>query len=122
MPVTNFTQILAWQKAHQLVLIIYKAMKYLPDFERYNLTSQMIRAAVSVPSNIVEGFTRKGLSDSLRFYNIAQASLEELKYQVLLCRDLAYFDQQQHKYLLNVAEEAGRTLYGWAASQIRNTK
>lgn len=103
-----------------MVLIIYKAVKYLPDCEKYNLLSQMIRAAVSVPSNIVEGFARLGLSDSLRFYNIAQASLEELRYQTLLCRDLEYFNQQQYDYLSNLEEEVSKTLYGWIESQLRN--
>ena len=97
MAVKKFNEILAWSKAHQLVLVIYKAIKYLPDLEKYNLVSQMTRAAVSIPSNIAEGYTRSGSLDSLKFYNIARGSLEELKYQTLLCRDLGYFDEKQFK-------------------------
>ena len=95
MAIKSYTEILAWQKAHQLILMVYKAIKYLPnDLEKYNLISQMIRSAVSIASNIVEGFARIGLQDSLKFYNIAQASLEELKYQTQLCKELNYFNQK----------------------------
>ncbi|MFH1890100.1 MAG: four helix bundle protein [Candidatus Kuenenbacteria bacterium] len=122
MTVEKFTDILAWQKAHELVLIIYKAVKYLPDFEKYNLISQMTRAAVSIPSNITEGFNKATIVDSLKFYNIAQASLEELKYQTLLCKDLNYFSQKQYDYLLKREEEVGKILRGWTKSQIKNQK
>jgi four helix bundle protein len=120
MKIQKFSDILAWQKAHQLALVVYMAMKYLPDSERYNLVSQMTRAAVSVPSNIAEGFARSTLLDSLKFYNISQGSLEELKYQTLLCKDLDYFIQKQHDYLLGLEEEAGKVLRGWIKSQIKN--
>jgi len=120
MKIINFKQILAWQKAHYLALIVYRATSYLPDKERYNLVSQMTRAAVSIASNIVEGFARETLADSLRFYNIAQGSLEELKYQTLLCKDLGYFTQKQYSYLLDLEEETGKILYGWIKSQIKN--
>ncbi|NMB48621.1 four helix bundle protein [Candidatus Kuenenbacteria bacterium] len=122
MEINNFKQILAWQKAHQLTLIVYKAVGHLPDYEKYNLISQMIRAAVSVGANIVEGFARLGLSDSLRFYNIAEASLEELKYHTLLCFDRGYFNQQQYQYLSVLEDEVGRVLKGWIKSQIKNKK
>lgn len=102
MKIESFRDILAWQKSHQLVLIVYKSIKYLPEHEKYNLVSQMTRATVPIPSNITEGFSRIGLFDSLKFYNIAEASLEELKYQTLLCKDLKYFNQQQYQYLLNL--------------------
>ena len=122
MSVKNYTEILAWQKAHELVLMIYKAIKYLPDIEKFNLISQMVRAAVSVAANIVEGFNRTGLQDSLRFYNTSHASLEELKYHIYLCKDLNYFNQKQYDYLLNLTEEASKTLHGWVQSQIKNKK
>ncbi|NMC51550.1 four helix bundle protein [Candidatus Kuenenbacteria bacterium] len=122
MEINSFRQILAWQKAHQLALVIYKAVGYLPDYEKYNLTSQMIRAAVSTSANIVEGFARLGSSDSLRFYNIAEASLEELKYHTLLCFDLEYFSQKQYQYLSTLEDEVGKILKGWIKSQIKNKK
>ncbi len=106
----------------QLVLVVYKAIKYLPEDEKYNLISQITRAAVSVAANIVEGFHRLGSSDSLRFYNIAQVSLEELRYHIFLCKELEYFNQKQYNYLENLIEETGKTLYGWLKSQTLNSK
>ncbi len=120
MSIKSFKDILAWQKSHELVLIIYKAIKYLPEHEKYNLISQMTRAVVSIPSNIAEGFARMGLSDSLKFYNIAQGSLEELKYQIFLCKELEYFNQKQYNYLENLTQEVSKVLYGWIQSQINN--
>jgi len=122
MEINSFKQILAWQKAHQLVLLTYKAIKYLPECEKYNLVSQMIRATVSVAANIVEGFARLGSSDSLRFYNISEASLEELKYHTLLCLNLEYFTQKQYDYLFSLEEEVGKILKGWIKSQIKNKR
>jgi four helix bundle protein len=120
MEIKTFRDIIAWQKAHELVLIIYKAVKYLPSEERYNLISQMLRAAVSVAANIAEGFCRIGLADSLKFYNIAEASLGELKYYIILCRDLNYFNDAQYNYLNSKAEEVGKVLNGWIKSQAQH--
>ena len=122
MQIENFKKIIAWQKAHQLVLVVYKAIKYLPEDEKYNLISQITRVAVSVAANIVEGFHRLRSSDSLRFYNIAQASLEELRYHIFLCKELEYFNQKQYNYLENLIEETGKTLYSWIKSQTLNSK
>lgn len=72
------------------MLSIYSITQKLPENEKYGLVSQMRRAAVSVPANIAEGFKRKGNKDKIRFYNIAQASLEELRYYIILCNDLNY--------------------------------
>ena len=82
--IKKFTEIIAWQKAHELALFIYLITNKFPRSEEFGLSSQMRRAAVSVPSNIVEGFKRKSVKDGVNFYNIAEGSLEELKYQVLL--------------------------------------
>lgn len=78
--VKTFKEILAWQKGHQLVLEVYRVTKNFPTDERFRLVDQMCRSVVSFPANIAEGFKRNGLRDSLHFYNIAQGSLEELKY------------------------------------------
>jgi four helix bundle protein len=69
-----------------------------------------------VPSNIAEGFRRNGKNDSLHFYNIAQASLEELKYQLLLAKDLKYIKQEEYENVLSMAEEASKLLSGWCKS------
>jgi len=88
--IKNLTEIIAWQKAHELVLEIYKITNDFPKIEDYCLTSQIRRAAISIPSNIAEGFKRKSTRDSVHFYNIADGSLEEVKYQLILARDLKY--------------------------------
>ena len=76
----SFKDLVVWQKAHKFVLDIYKITKCFPKEEMYGLTSQMWRASVSIPANIAEGFKKKGKADKLRFYNIAQGSIEEMKY------------------------------------------
>lgn len=88
----TFEDLIVWQKSHQLVLAIYKTSSNFPKEEVYSLTSQIKRAAMSVPANIAEGFGRKGLRDKLRFYNIARASLHEVKYFLILAKDLNYAD------------------------------
>jgi four helix bundle protein len=87
-PAKSFQDLLVWQKAHRLVLEVYRPTKTFPRDEQYGLTSQMRRAAVSIPANIAEGFKRKGRADKGRFINTAQASLEETRYYLILARDL----------------------------------
>ena len=117
MVIKTFKDILAWQKAHELALEVYKITSDYPKHELFGLTNQIRRSAVSIPSNITEGFSRKGLKDSLNFYNIAEASLEELKYQLLLSRDINYIDDEIYNKIIIKAEEVGKLLYGWAKSQ-----
>ena len=83
---------LVWQKAHTWVLDIYGLTGRFPKYELYGLTSQLRRAAVSIPANIVEGFRKKGNADKLRFYNISQGSAEECRYYLILAHDLGYAD------------------------------
>lgn len=111
--ITKFTDIQAWQKAHLLVLTIYKATRNFPKDEIFVLVSQMKRAALSVPANIVEGFYRKTPRDTLRFYEISASSLEELKYYVLVSKDLNYITLEQTQILTQLCDEVGRLLYGW---------
>jgi four helix bundle protein len=92
MKAKTFEDLLVWQKAHKLVLEIYKLTRTFPQDELFGLTSQIRRAAVSVPANIAEGFKRKGKADKLRFFNISQASLEEVRYYLILAQDLGYAD------------------------------
>ncbi len=88
--IRDFTDLSVWQSAHQLAMQIYKLTARFPKEEQYGLTSQMRRAAVSVPANIAEGFARVGKNEKLNFYNIAQGSLAELRYFLILARDLGY--------------------------------
>ena len=115
--VKTFKEILAWQKGHRLVLSVYDVTKSFPPDERFRLVDQMCRSAVSFPANIAEGFKRKGLKDSLHFYNIAQGSLEELKYYFQLALDLKYIGKVKADELNYLAAECGRLLNGWASVQ-----
>ena len=90
MKAKKFEDLIVWQKAHQLVIKIYKLSQTFPRDEIFGLTSQLRRAAVSVPANIVEGFKRATVPDKLRHYNIAQGSLEEVRYYLILSQDLKY--------------------------------
>jgi len=115
--VKSFRDIIAWEKAHDLVLLIYKVTENFPRSEEFGLKSQIRRAAVSVPSNLAEGFKRKSKADSVHFYNISEASLEELKYQIFLSRDLGYIFKLDYDYIAPLTEEVGKILCGWLKSQ-----
>jgi len=95
MPSKSFKDLIVWQKAHAWVLEIYRWTEHFPKHELYGLTSQVRRAAVSVPANIAEGFKRTGRKEKIRFLNIAQASLEECRYYALLAKDLGYENNAQ---------------------------
>ena len=106
-PAKNFQDLIVWRKAHEFVLGVYKLSKGFPRDEVYGLTSQLKRAAVSIPANIAEGFKKKGQHDKARFLNIAHGSLEECRYYLILTRDLGYGDTQQ---LTQQLEEVSRLL------------
>lgn len=88
--IKNFTDLIAWQKGHVLVLTLYKITHSFPKEEIYSLTSQIRRAAVSVTSNIAEGFSRKTKKEKVQFYYISLGSLTELHNQFFIARDLKY--------------------------------
>jgi four helix bundle protein len=115
--ITQFRQLTVWQEAHKLVLEVYRVTKGYPSDERYGLVSQMRRAAVSIPANIVEGFKRRGIQEKVRFYNIAEGSLEEVKYFIILSNDLDYIASKDE--LMLQAETVGRLLHGLIASTER---
>ena len=92
-PAQRFEDLLFWQKSHALTLRVYKLTAVFPKHETFGLSSQMRRAAVSVPANIAEGFSRRGRSDKARFLNTAQSSLEELRYYFILAKDLDYLSK-----------------------------
>jgi four helix bundle protein len=89
-PAKSFQDLIVWQKAHQFVLAIYKLSNSFPKSEIYGLTSQIRRASVSVSANIAEGFKKKTKPDKAKFMNIAQSSLEECRYYLILSKDLGY--------------------------------
>jgi len=115
--VLSFRQLEVRKEAHALALMAYRVTKAFPGDERYGLVSQMRRAAVSIPANIAEGFKRRGLQDKIRFYNISEGSLEELKYYFVLSKDLCYLSSNND--LLAQSETVGRLLNGLFASTER---
>lgn len=106
----SFRDVVAWQRAHAFVLALYKATESFPKHELFALTSQLRRAAASVPANIVEGFRKRTKPDKLRFYNIAQGSADECLYQLILAHDLKYADTTA---LQSQLEEVSRLLQGY---------
>lgn len=109
-PSKNFTDLLVWNKAHQLVLEVYRMTKNFPIEERFGLCSQFQRAAISIPANIAEGYKKLGRADKLRFMNIAQSSLEECRYYTILSRDLSYINQEEYNSLIMRLEETSKFL------------
>jgi len=109
-----------WQKAHEFVLAVYKVTKLFPEDERYGLTSQFRRAAVSIAANICEGYKKLSKADKLRFMNIAQGSLEECRYYIILSRDIEYIDQQTHDRLEYIINGASWKLNGYAEGISKN--
>ncbi|MBR6292428.1 MAG: four helix bundle protein [Bacteroidales bacterium] len=107
---TNFKEVVAWQKAHAFVLEAYRITADFPQYERFGLCSQFQRAAVSIAANIAEGYRRNGTKDKLHFLNIAQGSLEECRYYILLSKDLDYIDNDKYQLLNASIEDASRML------------
>jgi four helix bundle protein len=103
----TFQDLLVWQKAHELVMGVYRYSAGFPKSEIYGLASQFRRAAVSVPANIAEGFRKSGRQDKVRFMNIAQGSLEECRYYLILTHDLEYGNNQE---LMSLLAEVSRIL------------
>ena len=90
----TFVDLTVWQKAHTFVLSVYKNTESYPKLELFGLVSQFRRAAVSIAANIAEGYRKTGRADKLRFMNIAQGSLEESRYYIVLSNDLNYINEQ----------------------------
>jgi four helix bundle protein len=112
----TFKDLIVWQKAHRFVLSVYRITSKFPKEEMYGLTSQFRRAAVSIPANIAEGFRRKGKPDKYRFMNIAQGSLEECRYYLILAGDLGYIKMDD---LMNQLEEVSKLLSAYSKSIIK---
>ena len=108
----SFDKLLVWQRAHSLVLKLYVVTNTFPKEEIWGLTSQIRRAAVSVPSNIVEGKARGSRKDFKRFLLIARGSLEEVKYQSLLAKELKYMNDEQYEEVAAMIDNVGRLLGG----------
>lgn len=109
----SFQDLVVWQKAHAFVLESYALTALFPKQETYGLSQQMRRASISIPANIAEGFRRRSKADKARFLNIAEGSLEECRYFLILARDLGYADIASASAML---EEVSRLLCAYAAA------
>jgi len=112
-PARTFQDLLVWQKAHRFVLEVYALTATLPQQETYGLSLQMRRAAVSIPANIAEGFRRRSQADQVRFLNIAEGSVEECRYFLILVKDLGYGDIQE---LSAALEQVSRLLNAYSTA------
>ena len=114
----SFRDLLVWRKAHEFVLAVYAFTAAFPRQETYGLALQMRRAAVSIPANIAEGFRRRSKAEKARYMNIAEGSLEECRYYLILAQDLGYGDTTK---LATALEEVSRLLSAYAAALLTSS-
>jgi four helix bundle protein len=112
MPVQSYRQLIAWQKAMDFDAEVYRATRTFPKAELYGVTSQLRRAAVSIPSNIAEGQGRQTTGEFRQFLGHARGSLLETETQILLSERLEYLDHKTTEMLLAQSAELGRILNG----------
>jgi four helix bundle protein len=112
MSAKHYRELIVWQKAMDLVVLVYRSTKHFPKEELFGLTNQMRRAAVSVPSNIAEGQGRRTTRDFLNFLFIARGSLQEVETQILLAERLTYLPEQERQTLIDLATEVSRLVTG----------
>jgi four helix bundle protein len=105
--------LVVWQKAHRFVLAVYRFTSDFPRQEMYGLSAQMRRAAVSIPANIAEGFRKRGGPDKAQFMNMAEGSLEESRYYLILAQDLSYGSTEE---LMALLKEVSRLLHAYTAA------
>jgi four helix bundle protein len=115
---TSYRDLLVWQKAVELALLVYRFSEGFPKREIYGLTSQVRRAGISVPSNIAEGYGRGSRREYIQFLSIAQGSLKEMETQTIIAQRLAYATPSQAERVLTEAEVVGKML----GSLIRSLK
>lgn len=106
----DYTKLKVWQKGHEFALAVYECTASFPPDERFGLTSQLRRCAVSIPSNIAEGAGRSSSAEFRRFLHIAVGSSNEASYQLLLARDLGFHAAERYEALRLAAEEIRRML------------
>jgi four helix bundle protein len=117
----KFQDLIVWQKAHQLVLGVYKETKTFPKEEIYGITSQIRRSAASVAANIVEGYRKKGLRDKIRFLNISEGSIDETKYFLILSKDLELITTDSYEKWYNLADEVSKPLKAYSNAIANNS-
>jgi len=108
--INSFRDLEIWQLSHQAVLSIYELIKTIPKQEDFNIKAQLIRAAVSIPTNIAEGMGRFSRKEFLQFLNISRGSVEECKYLLLLCYDLNYISKEHFENLSSNYDLIGKKI------------
>jgi len=93
--IKSFTDLVAWQEGHKLVLMIYESTKKFPREEIFGLVNQMRRCSVSITSNVAEGFSRKTIKEKIQFYSMSVGSLTELQNQLVIARDVRYLRKEE---------------------------
>lgn len=114
--IKKFTDLSVWKEGHKLVLSIYNITKKFPKDEMFGLTSQMRRAAVSITSNIAEGFSRQSYKEKLQFYSISQGSITELQNQLLVARDVDYLSKEDFKKVADESVIVNKLINGFIKS------
>lgn len=110
--IRSFTDLNAWREAHALALDVYSATKRFPKEEIFVLVSQMRRCAISIASNIAEGFSRNSAKDKLQFYAIALGSMTELQSQLMMARDMKYIDKAEFQKIAEKTVVVGKLING----------
>ena len=121
-PAHTFQELVVWQKAHAFVVGTYRCSGSFPKHELFGLTSQFRRAAVSIAANIVEGWKKEGLADKARLLNIAQGSLEECRYYLILAPDLEYLSREEAQKLARDLDEVSRLLFFYRKSVLEKIR
>ena len=116
----SFENIVAWKKAHQFTCLVYSITRNFPEEEKFGLTSQFRRAAVSIGANIAEGYKKLSKADKLRFFNISEGSLAECQNYIILSHDLGYLGKEEYIELYNIAIEVGKLLTSYSNGIINN--
>ncbi|KGI59429.1 four helix bundle protein [Prevotella sp. S7 MS 2] len=116
----SFTDIIAWREAHDFVLRVYGVTKMFPNEEKFGLTSQFQRAAVSIAANISEDYRKLSKVDKLKFMNIAQESLEECRYYIILSHDLGYINEDKYLELNTQIEKTSWFLNAYVKGIVEN--
>ncbi len=118
--IISFTDLIAWRKGHQLVISIYKITNNFPQKEIFALTNQMCRCAISITSNIAEGFSRKSSKEKIQFYRISLGSLTELQNQLLIAKDINYLPKEEFTKLAEQTIEVSKLINGLIRSLKNN--
>ncbi|MCK5080789.1 MAG: four helix bundle protein [Candidatus Moranbacteria bacterium] len=116
--IKSFTDLMAWQKGHKVVLSVYAITKEFPKEEIFGLTNQMRRCAVSITSNVAEGFSRKNKKEKKQFYRISLGSLTELQSQLLIARDVKYLPNKEFKKIAENTVEVQKLIFGLIKSAV----